>query len=176
MSEEFIGPAGLRVPQAKKKSRISGLFVISLIALISSLGGAVISWRIATKEARPALYNDPARQKDDEIARAIESGGVVVLEPFVVNLADADAARYLRIQVSLMLDDKSRIKGASENEALQLKLRDIVLRILMRKHSQELITEEGKNQLRREILAQLEPYFRRPKLVDVMLSDFVIQL
>jgi len=35
---------------------------------------------------------------------------------------------------------------------------------------------EGKNQLRRKIQEKVAVYFRTPKLVDVMFTEFVIQL
>jgi flagellar FliL protein len=63
---------------------------------------------------------------------------VLPLEPFVVNLADADAARYLRIKISLMIDDKSRVKEIADNQPLQQKVRDVILQSLTAKTSQEL--------------------------------------
>ena len=36
--------------------------------------------------------------------------------------------------------------------------------------------DEGKNKLRREIQDKIALYFRGPKLVDIMFTEFVIQL
>ena len=57
----------------------------------------------------------------------LQKSAVLPLDPFVVNLADPDAARYLRIKISLMIDNKSKVKDISENQALQLKVRDVIL-------------------------------------------------
>jgi flagellar basal body-associated protein FliL len=62
----------------------------------------------------------------EQIAELMEKGAALPLEPFVVNLADSEAPRYLRIQISLMLDDKTRLGEIAENAALQLKLRDVI--------------------------------------------------
>jgi len=106
----------------------------------------------------------------------LEKSAVLPLEPFVVNLADPDAARYLRIRISLMVEDKSHAKELSENQALQLKVRDVILQSLTAKTSHDLINEEGKNKLRHEIQEKIAVYFQEPKLVDVMFTEFVIQL
>jgi len=57
-----------------------------------------------------------------------------------------------------------------------LKVRDVILESLTAKHSQDLINSEGKNKLRQEIQQKVAVYFRAPKLVDVMFTEFVIQL
>jgi len=93
-----------------------------------------------------------------------------------VNLADSDTARYLRVKISLMVDDKSKLKEIEENQALQLKVRDVILQTLTRKTSQDLINDDGKKKLRKEIQDEVSPFFREPKLNDVMFTEFVIQL
>jgi flagellar FliL protein len=110
------------------------------------------------------------------MAEILEKSAVLPLEPFVVNLADKDAARYLRIKISLMVDDKSKTKELEENQALQLKVRDVILQTLTAKTSRDLINEEGKNKLREEIRDKIGVYFRTPKVTEVMFTEFVIQL
>jgi flagellar FliL protein len=107
----------------------------------------------------------------------LQKSAVLPLEPpFVVNLADTDAARYLKIKVNLMIDDKSKLKEISENQALQLKIRDVILQSLTAKTSQDLMNDEGKNKLRHELQEKVGLYFLEPKLVDIVFTEFVIQL
>src|SRR6185295_5454403 len=102
-------------------------------SLLSSAGGAGLTAYLVGKSiaklavAAPASPEDAAKKKEEELVKAIEHGGVVPLDPFVVNLADSDAARYLRIKVSLMVDDKSKVKELIENQALTLKVKDVIL-------------------------------------------------
>ncbi len=173
-------------PQSEVKSASSSNLVkfllVAVLALVCSAGGGVVSWLLISRttamkaEAKAAETLDPAKVKIQQVADALEKGGALPLEPFVVNLADPDAARYLRIRVSLMVDEKAKIKDLTENTALQQKIRDVILQALTRKTSQDLINEEGKNKLRQEIQEQLTGYFKKPKLVDVMFTEFVIQL
>ena len=182
MPEEAAVEEQVETPKkAGKGSSIGKMVLIIVLALVSSAGGGVLSWLLIsrTMHVQAAGQQDQAGAKKAEeqnLAEVLEKSAVVPLEPFVVNLADSEAPRYLRIKVSLMIDDKSKLAAVTENQALQLKVRDVVLSCLTNKTSHELINEDGKNRLRHEIQDKVTVYFRDPKLVDVMFTEFVIQL
>jgi flagellar protein FliL len=165
------------LPKAGGSSIVKMLMIV-VLALVSSAGGGVISFvlisRTLTTQAKPA--EKPEKGEQEKMAELLEKSAVIPLEPFVVNLADTDAARYLRIKITLLVDDKTKVKEAAENQALQLKVRDVILESLTSKHSQDLLNAQGKNKLRQEIQDKVAVYFRAPKLVDVMFTEFVIQL
>jgi flagellar FliL protein len=170
-----------QVKAAPKKggSSIGKMLMIILLALVSSAGGGVVSFVLISRtlNAQAKAAEKPAKEAEQEkMAELLEKSAVIPLEPFVVNLADTDAARYLRIKISLMVDDKGKLKEVVENQALQLKVRDVILESLTSKRSQDLINAEGKNKLRHELQEKVAVYFRAPKLVDVMFTEFVIQL
>ena len=154
------------------------MLMIIVLALVSSAGGGVVSFMLISRtlSAQAKAAENPEKAEQEKIAEMLEKSAVIPLEPFVVNLADPDAARYLRIKISLMVDDKGRVKEVAENQALQLKVRDVILESLTAKRSQDLINAEGKNKLRHELQEKVGVYFRAPKLVDVMFTEFVIQL
>jgi flagellar FliL protein len=165
-------------PSQKSGSSLVKLLLIVVLALGSSAGGGVVSFLLINKSlgAQGKAAEKPEKAEQEKVAEMLEKSAVIPLEPFVVNLADTDSPRYLRIKISLMVDDKSKLKEVSENQALQLKVRDAILESLTVKRSQDLIHVEGKNKLRREIQEKIAVYFRAPKLVDVMFTEFVIQL
>jgi len=183
--------AKAKKPKAKLgRSPLVKILLIVILALVSSASGGVISFYLISRsttasaqqateeqtETPEALEKAKQEAEQEKIAEMFEKGAVLPLEAFVVNLADVDAPRYLRIKVSLMVDDKSKIKELEENQALQLKVRDVILQSLTSKTSQDLINEEGKNKLRHEIQEKVTMYFHTAKLVDVMFTEFVIQL
>jgi len=173
-------PVAAPEPPASKKSSNSGSLVMMLaIVLLSNAAGAGATWffvrRATAAQVAPAAGEEKGKEPVD-MAAELEKSAVIPLEPFVVNLADADAPRYLRIKVSLMIDDKSKVKAVEENQALQLKVRDLILQTLTRKTSKDLIADEGKNKLRHEIQEEVGKFFKEPKLNDVMFTEFVIQL
>jgi flagellar FliL protein len=185
VAEETAAPEQV-AEKAAKQSNMGLIIAIVLVSLISSAGGAGLTaylvGRSIAKLAAPAQAapanpeQEAAKKKEEALVEAVEHGGVVSLDPFVVNLADQDSARYLRIKVSLMLDNKNKVKEVSENQALTLKVKDVILQTLSRKTSHDLINEEGKNKLRAEIQDGIKLYFKDPKLTDVMFTEFVIQL
>jgi flagellar FliL protein len=184
VAEENAAPEPVVVEKPAKQSNMGLILAVVLVSLISSGGGAVLTAHLVGKAiaslpvagAVPGEGHDGEAKTDEELAEAIEHSAVVPLEPFVVNLADLESARYLRIKVSLMVDDKSKVKEVIENQALTMKVRDVILQTLTRKTSQDLINEEGKNKLRSEIQEEIGHYFKEPKLTDVMFTEFVIQL
>ena len=164
-------------PAPPQGSGGSKMIMIVFLVIFSNAVGAGLTWFLVHKEiGKVQAASGTAESPKEDLAAALEKGAVVPLEPFVVNLADADTARYLRIKISLMIDDKAKAEGIVANQALQLKVRDIILQTLTRKTSQDLINDEGKNKLRQEIEEQVKPYFVAPKLTDVMFTEFVIQL
>jgi len=159
--------------------KLGKMLLIAVLALASSAGGGVVSFMLMKRTINlnaDAIGSEHNEADAEKIAEMLHKSAVLALEPFVVNLADPDAPRYLRIKISLMIDDKKKEKELAENQALQLKVRDVILQSLTAKTSQELINEEGKNKLRHEIQEKIAVYFLEPKLVDVMFTEFVIQL
>jgi len=180
MAEEKVEEAAK--PEAKG-GMMQKLMLVIAVAVASSISGGVVSWVLtsralatASKAAPETPSETTPASEEDPVSLALEKGGAMSLDTFVVNLADADSARYLRIKVSLMVDDKTKMAEVQGNQALQVKLRDVILQTLTQKTSQDISNEEGKNKLRHEIQAKVEGYFKNPKLVDVMFTDFVIQL
>jgi flagellar FliL protein len=170
------------VPQEPAKPAssfsIGKILLIVGLALASSAGGGFLSFVLINRTLRAEAKSaeKPGEQNDEKIVEALEKSAVLPLEPFVVNLADTDAARYLRIKISLMVDDKNKTKELLENQALLMKVRDVILQSLTAKTSHDLISGDGKNKLRQEIREKIDLYFREPKLVEVMFTEFVIQL
>jgi flagellar protein FliL len=168
---------------AKAGSSIGKMLMIVVLALVSSAGGGVVSFVLMSRvmgvqaaAGHEAEAGEEKKSEEENLAELLEKSAVLPLEPFVVNLADTETARYLRIKISLMIDDKEKLPEIIENQALQLKVRDVILSSLTNKTSQELINQDGKNKLRHEIQEKAAIYFREPKLVDVMFTEFVIQL
>jgi flagellar protein FliL len=182
-------PVAVPAPAAKSSNSGSLIMMVAIVLLSNALGAGA-TWFFVQRSMAAVIAPGEAGKHGEgkegkegkegeehvDMAELLEKSAVVPLEPFVVNLADSDVARYLRIKISLMVDDKSKVKEVEENQALQLKVRDVILQTLTKKTSQDLIHDEGKKKLRKEIQDEVGPFFREPKLNDVMFTEFVIQL
>jgi flagellar protein FliL len=177
--EDTVAPEEVKPSKAGIFSRMGKVLLIVLLAVVSSAGGGIVSFMMMKRTLNlnaEAKAGAATETEEHKITEMLEKSAVLPLEPFVVNLADADAARYLRIRITLLVDDKTKAKELAENQALQLKVRDVILQSLTVKTSRDLINEAGKNKLRHEIQEKISVYFQEPKLVDVMFTEFVIQL
>ncbi len=94
----------------------------------------------------------------------------VALPPFVVNLADPNARRYLKVVLEVEVTSNPEL--LEDNKA---KIRDALLMLLSSKTSQDLSTLEGKILLRKEIVDRLNQAVGQPKVSRVYFTDFVIQ-
>ena len=94
----------------------------------------------------------------------------VSLPAFVVNLADPNARRYLKVVLDVEMTGNPELL-----EANQAKIRDALLMLLSSKTSQDVASLEGKILLRKEIVDRINQAIGQPKVSRVYFTDFVIQ-
>jgi len=97
-------------PSPKGGSSIGKMLMIVALALVSSAGGGVISFMLISRTlgTQAKAAEKPEKAEQEKMAELLEKSAVIPLEPFVVNLADPEAARYLRIKISLLSMTKPR--------------------------------------------------------------------
>lgn len=100
---------------------------------------------------------------------------VVELPPFIVNLADTDTPRYLRMTVSLGIGDGEGHSGKPDPLFLT-RVKNAMLAVLTNKSSTDILTPEGKSKLRKQLLKAAKAASDEPHVEAVYITDFVIQL
>ena len=151
-------------PAAKKRG---GFFKLLLVVILAVAGGGAGAYFYFVKAA-------PAQAKEAE-PEPPPPTGIVPLEPFVVNLADAGATRFLRVTLSLVLPDEAQAKEMEEHAIEKARVRSAILELLAEQHAEQLVTPEGKIELKKTIAARIEHAAHELKVVDVLFSEFVIQ-
>jgi flagellar FliL protein len=101
-------------------------------------------------------------------------GGGAVWAPdvFIINLADADADRYLKVVMNFELSDPLAV---AELDVMKPKVRDMVLSVLTVKGLKDVNNFEGKQRLKEEIALRLNNQMTKGKVVQVYFTDFVVQ-
>ncbi|MFZ4437748.1 MAG: flagellar basal body-associated FliL family protein [Syntrophales bacterium] len=94
------------------------------------------------------------------------------IEPFIVNLADNQGERYLKVVMQM---EVSSMTTSTEMDQLKPKLRDNILDLLTAKTYTELMDMGGKQRLRDEIVTRLNSFLTKGKIVRVYFTEFVIQ-
>ncbi|MEN6521605.1 MAG: flagellar basal body-associated FliL family protein [Armatimonadota bacterium] len=99
------------------------------------------------------------------------------LEEFVVNLADINESRYLKVDVVLSVEGAPKGGGEGEKTANpeDAKVRDTVIDVLSSKKYSDLLTEKGKTDLKEEIEKQLNSVLKQTKVHDVFFTSFTMQ-
>jgi flagellar FliL protein len=103
-----------------------------------------------------------------------------IMEPFVVNLADPGSRRYLRVNLKL------EFKKPEETEPLLTErmpqVRDAILLLLSSKTADQLVSPEGKTNLRQELTDQLNIVLKKGKkkkvkkvVKNLYFMEFLIQ-
>jgi flagellar protein FliL len=151
-------------PAPKKKGGFFKLLLIIVLAVAAGGGGAYFYFMKAT----------PAHAKEAE-PEPPPPTGIVALEPFVVNLADTGATRFLRVTLSLVLPEEAQAKEIEEHAIEKARVRSAILELLAEQHAEKLVTPEGKEELKKTIAERIEHAAHELKVVDVLFSEFVIQ-
>src|SRR3954469_5457944 len=122
---------------APKKAGKSSVLMIAVVALVVAIGAGAGAFWYARKSA-------PVIEKHDRAS----DRGIVTFEPFVVNLADPNASRFLRISIHLVVRDAEEAEGIQKKPALLMSARSAILEVLSTQTSDTLVTREGKTELK----------------------------
>jgi len=109
----------------------------------------------------------------------------MVLEPLLVNLADAGGSSYLRVALTLRVADAADKKGTRANDEKSKNdkgmddavaaVRDTVLTVLGRETADGLLAADGKEHLKAELKSALAEHNAELKVKDVFFTDFLVQ-
>jgi len=98
-------------------------------------------------------------------------GPILEMDPFIVNLADADP-RFLKVTVKLEMDSPGATTEATERLP---QVRDTILVLLSSKEAQNLKPTAGKLQLRDEILLKVNALLSSGQARNAYFTEFVVQ-
>jgi flagellar basal body-associated protein FliL len=138
--------------------------VAGALALI--LAGAAVAVFASSGEPEASAESAPAPQ---------DATTVVTLQPFIVNLADHEHDRYLRLSLSLVLACEAGTPPETEEGPEHAHVRDRVLSVLGVKRAEELISFEGKESLRLELRRHLTDLLPDRTVLDVLFTEFLVQ-
>jgi flagellar FliL protein len=138
------------------------------------LWGLVMITTLGTLGCKSSSHAPDATKKD---SHAPQVKAVMHLESFVVNLADPEENRFLRVGIDLGLENPVTAKEGKEGEGQvpTARIRDCILEVLSTWHSDALLAPEGKQKLKDELVKALRA--RAPELgvKEVYFTDFLVQ-
>jgi len=159
------------------------LIIVSVVALLFGVGGAVVAVKFFGGSDKNAEHAD--EHKTEAPAKSDTQGGasgkagqtaapgvMFDLDPFIVNLADVPDVRYLKLTVKLEVDSEA---VSADLSARVPQVRDAVLVLLSSKDVNAVRTTQGKFQLRDEITQRINGLLPKPGVRSAYFTDFVVQ-
>lgn len=172
-------PTPAPAPAAAKVPVVPLLIAVVAGAVIAILGVGGVAYYLARTGRLPMQPGGVAQKPAAVLPVATHA---MVLEPLLVNLADAGGSSYLRVALTLRVTDVSggksskvkdeKSKGADEDVAA---VRDTVLTVLGRQTADGLLADDGKDHLKAALRAALAEHNADMKVVDVFFTDFLVQ-
>jgi flagellar FliL protein len=150
-------------PDPPKSGRRIWLFALIAILLLGG-GGAGVYW----------LKGQAAPAGEEQEDAAEGPSFVVPFEAFVVNLADAGGARFLRVTLSLVVSD-AESQESLEEPVTRTRVRSAILELLAQQTSDVLVTPEGKTALKKSIGEHAREAESHLRITDVFFSEFIVQ-
>jgi flagellar FliL protein len=150
---------------------VKKIILIAIVVLVLAGGGGGAYWWTHRAEAATA---EGAEKHPTEEVDASDTG-VLALDPFLVNLADKDAPRFLRATVQIVIAGEKTASELSEHDVSKVRVRSAILELLTEQTSERLVTPEGKAALKKEITVRTSKILTEAKIVDVLFSEFVVQ-
>ena len=142
----------------KPKGKLKKIIVLLVLFIVLAGGGAF---------AYLLLFDEPGPKKVTHADRAI-----MPLEPFLVNLADKDSRRYLKVKIDLEVENEKSVKAL---EKFMPRIRDQLIFLLSSKSYQDISTPEGKYKLKKDIMTRLAALPMGKKITGAFFTEFVAQ-
>lgn len=159
------------VPETEKKSKLRLWLVVGIMVLLLG-GGGFLGWRYFTG-GKGASANAKSGDSASPTARV---KSMMNLDSFLVNLADVDSARFVKVTFRLGLDESKLGEEYTSDQVILAATRDRIISVLSTKTADEILTPEGKEQLRKEIREKVNQILPKGKVVEVFIMDLVVQL
>ncbi len=145
------------------------MMILGLVGVLLLGGGGGAAWFFMGGEKEEGEKHAKAEEEEEH---SEEPGPVMELEPFLLNLADRDELRFLKVSIKLELD---RPEEKTDYTTKVPAIRDVLLVLLSSKESQILRTTNGKRRMREEIMTRVNGVMNKGKVSNVFFTDFIIQ-
>jgi flagellar protein FliL len=179
MSETSPEAAAEAVANKGKKSGPMKWIVIGVVAVLVLGGGGAAAWWFLLRTP-PPVEGTAGEGGGEGAAPAATAAkpvgeGLVTMDQFLVNLADKEASRFVRVKLGLVVETKKEGEELSKEEIVRARLRSAILEVLAQETSDKLTTPEGKEELKKLIVERANKALRAKKVLDVLFTDFVVQ-
>lgn len=166
----------------KKGGKKIKFIVIGLIALIIVGAGGYFGYTMFSKQkgtqktsaqtTTQAVTQTTKTAQNQSYLEQIVSDKNLSLDEILVNLADEDGKRYLKVKIFVGYDKNSSLETElTDKKAL---IRDAVISVLRSKKAAE-ITPKNMDNLKMELIQKINPLLKKGQINNVYFNDILVQ-
>jgi len=148
------------------------MFLVVAVLLVLMIGLAAGFFMMWSKISNMNTQANVVASTEIDQGQTVALGTLFPLETFIVNLADSERSRYLRVTMDLEL--VAPADADKLNDRLP-QVRDSVLMILPSKRFEDIASMEGKTALRSEVINKLNSLFAKSVVSNIYFTEFVVQ-
>lgn len=154
------------------------LIIVAVLAVLMAIGGAFFMVNMLTKsqsveeseDVKSTLTEDKTSKKTGSKS---ELGELYSFErAVIVNLAETNAERYLKVDIVLELDSPKLTK---EIESRLPQIQDLLINVTSTKTLEDVSTTSGRNMLRQEMIDKINSLLSTGQITNVYFTEFVVQ-
>lgn len=125
-----------------------------------------------TAEGADAAQKTETAEGEAKDSTGIEFGDTFAMKTFNLNLGNALENRFVRMEITLEYTGGDKQKKEIEKRLPQL--RDAIISVVSRKTREFLLSPDGKDTLRKEVLIRINRYMNQ-KIESVYITDILIE-
>ena len=148
--------------EAKKKKSPILLVVIVMMVVLFGAGG-FFAWK---------YFLPASKEKKKEVEDEKKLGPIYPMDPFIVNLADKENQKYLKLTMQLELDGSELSKELNHRKP---QIRDLIIGLLTLQGYDDVASYKGKAFIRKEIMNRINAILITGSVKRVFFTEFVLQ-
>jgi flagellar FliL protein len=151
---------------AEEEDGNTGLIIVAVLSVVLLGGGGVAAYMF--------MGGSSGGGGGGATQGVPDSGPLVTIDPFVINLADAGKPRYLRVGTSLEVGSKSTKKSLKKGNDL-IRVKDSFINHLSSLTTDQLRSKEDKARLRKNLKKLASKALPGRNILDIYFTEFMIQ-
>lgn len=161
--------------KAKKSKGIPKILIFVAGGVVVLILAIVVSYMVAKSVKAPKIEFGVEREEERLPPPEPLEIGNIGEEEIIARLADEEEPHLVKVsEIYLAYDKKLKALGIELNDpARKFQIRDIFNTVLMSRKSTDLITEEGRNELKRELIKKINSILINGEIKDIYMQIVV---
>jgi len=155
----------------KKKKFPLKLIILFTVGLFL-IGGGVFVWKGGLLNKLIGHEGKAIAAKTAISTDKTDIGPIFSMDTFIVNLVDPHGKKYLKLRLELELSVEE-LRMEIDRRMPQFK--DTILTLLSSKTYEDVSSQEGKLQLRAEMMSMLNHYLKSGSITNIYFTEFIVQ-